>query len=129
MSWSKKGKWILIIFILLGGLGAFVGYKIVYKPHETIEEQQAAFNGSAEDFIQKVAVESEKWQNSIVVLEGMVTFKDENGFTMNESIYCQVKNIKSLEQIKNNATLKVKGRFIGYDDLLEEIKLDKCILN
>jgi hypothetical protein len=24
--------------------------------------------------------------------------------------------------------IKIKGRFIGYDDLLEEIKIDQCII-
>jgi hypothetical protein len=31
-----------------------------------------------------------------------------------------------LSKLKVNDTIVVKGRCIGYDDLLEEIKLDQC---
>lgn len=30
--------------------------------------------------------------------------------------------------VKLNDSVKVKGRFLGYDELLEELKLDQCII-
>lgn len=128
MSLSKKVKSGLLITLILLVVGAVVGYKIMYKPHETTEDMEVTYKGSATDFKTKVAAEPEKWNNAVVVLMGTVTEKDDKGFILNESIYCQVREAATLQSIANEAEIKIKGRFIGYDDLLEEIKLDKCIL-
>jgi hypothetical protein len=30
--------------------------------------------------------------------------------------------------LQSNQTVKIKGRFVGYDDLMEELKMDQCQL-
>jgi hypothetical protein len=32
------------------------------------------------------------------------------------------------EQVMLNSQVKIKGRVTGYDDLLEELKLDQCLI-
>ena len=125
MNLSKRAK-IVIYLIVLTGLGLFVAYKIIYKPHQTVASQQAAFVGTSEVFKKEVAQNSEKWQNAIVQLNGTITDLDEQGIMMSETIYCQFKNLESLKTLSLETSISIKGRFIGYDDLLEEIKLDNC---
>lgn len=125
MNLSRKTK-ILLGLIVLINLGLFIGYKIMYKPHQVVAIQQAAFTGLAEDFKKEVAQNPEKWQNAIIQLEGIITGSDEQGVMMNETIYCQFINLESLQSLSLETPTMIKGRFIGYDDLLEEIKLDKC---
>ena len=38
--------------------------------------------------------------------------------------------LNSIESEKKylNTKIKIKGRFIGYDDLLEHVKLDQCLI-
>ena len=127
MSWSK-GRKILFIGLAILAIGAFVGYKILYKPHKKTIDQKAAFVGNAEDFKKQVAQNQLKWQNAIVELKGKVTNLDKQGFSLNESIFCQLEDSLMIQKIKPQMAITVKGRFIGYDDLLEEIKLDQCIV-
>lgn len=127
MSLSKRSK-ILIAILVIGLVGGFVAYKIIYKPHPVIENQKAAFVGVADAFKKDVVAQQAKWLNGIVELEGDVTEVDDKGLLLSESIYCQFKNPESLQGIKKGKSIRIKGRFIGYDDLLEEVKLDQCIV-
>ena len=48
-----------------------------------------------------------------------------NDMTLNEVIFCQF--IDSIDSdFKPGMSITVKGRMIGYDDLLEQVKLDQC---
>lgn len=123
----KKSK-ILLILLLLSITGAIIAYKIAYKPHETIEEQKVEFTGKAKDVVSKIQVNPTNWENKIVELTGMVSQKDNAGIMLNSTVYCQFKNSKDLEIISESQRIKIKGRIIGYDDLLEELKLDQVIL-
>lgn len=42
------------------------------------------------------------------------------------TIKFSVTSPKIFSELKANNPISVKGRCIGYDDLLEEIKLDQC---
>lgn len=123
---SARNK-IALIILAVALVGAFVGYKIIYKPHQTIEEQAIDFDGKAEDFKTEVTAEPEKWQNKIVMLQGSVSAVDASGSMLNETIFCQFSEPEKLLPFQVGDQIQIKGRFIGYDDLLEEIKLDNCI--
>ncbi|HAS46605.1 MAG TPA: hypothetical protein DCS93_39345 [Microscillaceae bacterium] len=127
MSLSKGSK-IGISLLIVVALGSIIGYKMVYKPHPKTMDQKAVFVGTALDFQQQVVHRSQKWQNAIVSLKGKVTNLDKHGITLNQTIYCQLEDSLQVARVKTNALLAIKGRFIGYDDLLEEIKLDQCII-
>jgi uncharacterized protein YdeI (BOF family) len=127
MSLSKKSKIAVLVFALFA-IGTYAVYKYTYKPHKTIDELSVTFSGTADAFISKVKSNPEPWQDVVVELTGTITAIDANGFTLNNSIYCQLKPELSAAQFKTQQDLKIKGRMIGYDDLLEEIKLDQTII-
>jgi len=43
---------------------------------------------------------------------------------LDHSIICNLKELDTT--LKENQTIIVKGRLVGFDDLLGEIKLDQC---
>ena len=114
MSWKKKSKSIVLAMALFL-VSALAAMKYIYKP-------------SAENFIKEVAADQTKWQGAIIEIQGIVSSSNTKGAILNKTIYCQYKDEYNSYKIKNGYAIKFKGRFIGYDDLLEEIKLDKCIL-
>lgn len=125
MSLSKKSK-IFLLFIVLAIIGAYAAYKYAYKPHKTIESQKATFVGSSDDFLIKVKENPDSWQNTIVEITGKITNSDENGVTLSHQIYCQFKDNQNTKTLQE--TITIKGQVIGYDDLLEELKLNQCII-
>ena len=127
MSLSKKSKWILIILII-GLIAAFGVYKYAYKAHETTEELKADFTGSSNDFLTKVSSDANAWLNKTVELSGEITSKDEKGITLSNSIYCQFREDVNFNSLIKGQQITLKGQVIGYDDLLEELKLNQCII-
>jgi len=126
MNWLKKHKLIIVVLLLV--LGSLYVYKYTYKPHKLIENSIPIFKGKASLFIQKASENLNNWNSKIIVISGRVTSIDKEGITINNEIYCQFKNPKEILLIKENLLLQIKGRVIGYDNLLEEIKLNQCIL-
>jgi hypothetical protein len=124
MNLSKKNKF--IVFLLAICCSGYVYYTHLMKPPASIESRQVAFTGPAAEFSPKVQENANEWLNNIVVLEGVLTSKDENGITLNNRIYCQFSTRQKI--VVAEQTLQIKGRFIGYDDLLNELKLDQCII-
>ena len=126
MNWLKRNKFLAVLFILL--IGGYSAYKYAYKPHKTIEELNVDFEGSSTVFLQKVSQNFSEWNTKVVQLSGKVTAIDENGISLENQIYCQFKNTDARLSIKENDNIQIKGRVIGYDDLLDELKLEQCIL-
>ncbi|WP_339756596.1 hypothetical protein [uncultured Winogradskyella sp.] len=109
-------------------LGAYSAYKYAYKPHKSINELEVKFSGTSDVFLDKVKEDVSLWQDVVVELTGTITSIDKKGITIDSSIYCQLETATAVEALKEKQTITIKGRMIGYDDLLEEIKLDKTII-
>ncbi|WP_348718856.1 hypothetical protein [Tenacibaculum sp. 190130A14a] len=109
-------------------LAAFTAYTYVYKPHKTIEELNSSYKGSSEDFLEKASSNFNEWNSKVVELTGKITGLDSEGITLNNQIFCQFKTPTLITTLNLNQNITIKGHVIGYDDLLEELKLNQCIL-
>ena len=127
MSLSKKSKRILLGLIIIL-VGAYAMYKYTYKPHKTIDDIELKFSGNADDFLTKIQENSTIFNDAVVQVKGKVTSIESQGIHLNNSIFCQMDESVSLSELKVGQEIEVKGRMIGYDDLLEETKLDKTII-
>lgn len=50
-----------------------------------------------------------------------------DGIILNESIYCQLDK-RSINKEKTNESVIIKGVFVGFDELLMEMKINQCII-
>lgn len=120
----KKFAFILIIVIII----FIIGYNYIYQDHRNIEKEKPAFVMDAkilaEQFEIDPATSEKKYLNQTLEVKGVVTAVNENTITLNNKVFCQFSEVISGLKVDN--IVKTKGRFIGYDDLLEEIKLDQC---
>ncbi len=118
----------LLILILLSVLG----YNYIYQDHREISSEQPEFTLTANKvsvlFKENSIKAEEKYLNKTIEIEGKVTEITTNSLTLNDIVFCQFSDALQ-KSIQNNTILKIKGRLIGYDDLLEQVKLDQCIIN
>ncbi len=130
MSWLKnRRKFLMAIFLIV--FFAIVGLVIIntiYKPHKSIQDREIKFSGTPVILIKEVNKDFTKWQDKAVQLTGKITSIDNLGFTLEDVVYCQTNTGTKLSQQKLNKTITIIGRVIGYDDLLEELKLDQTII-
>jgi len=122
-----------LLILIIAVLVIVFGYNYLYKDHRDIKTEQAEFllstNELSSAFSLDAIVSEKKYLNKTIEVSGTVTEISEDGLTLDDKIYCQFDDFLVIKP-KLNALLKIKGRVIGYDDLLEQVKLDQCyILN
>lgn len=122
----KKLKWVLLAVIVLA---AYFGYNYVYQDHRDIQTEKAEYSTTPQNIQEEFklnALESEKkYLNKTIEISGTITEINETDLTLNDMIFCQFSNGIN-QSLKVNTSIIIKGRCIGYDDLLEQVKLDQC---
>ncbi|WP_034059431.1 OB-fold protein [Lacinutrix jangbogonensis] len=122
----KKKLWILLVLFAILGV---IGYNYVYQDHRNISTESASYTVTASELInqfqENATVSQEKYLNKTIQITGTVTAKSDNALTLDNAAFCSLSNATKFAL---NSTVTIKGRCIGYDDLLEEIKLDQCTL-
>ena len=124
-----RKKWIALIVIVI--LAAFVAYNYIYQDHRDIKSETAEFSMPSSEimlqFSEDATSAEQKYLNKTIEVSGIISDKTSNDITIDDKVFCQfTETLKSDNQI--NSKIKIKGRVIGYDDLLEQVKLDQCTI-
>ncbi|WP_347174695.1 OB-fold protein [Polaribacter uvawellassae] len=123
----NKRKILILAFIFVLFLGIF-GYNYIYKDHRNISAEKAEFTLNTTDFIKEFNTNSKiaitKYLDKTIQLKGKVTEVEQSNFMLDDFIVCYTDSL-TLTQIQEKSIIIVKGRNIGYDELLEYIKLDQ----
>ena len=121
----RKWSIILLVLIIMGVLG----YSYVYQDHRDIKSETSVFEMSSNNLIDEFQINPSaseiKYLDKTITVTGIITTLDEKNVLLNMSIFCLFSN-KIDKNLNESQTIQIKGRFIGYDDLLEQIKIDQC---
>lgn len=128
---NKKIK-IIAIAILGLILVSYTGYNyILYGGGRDVQSETAAFTVATKDIVNEFTSDSDasnkKYLEKPVAVSGIVTSVNDKEVILDQSVNCNFLN--SDISIKVGQTLAIKGRVVGYDDLLGELKLDQCSIN
>ncbi len=125
---KRKFYYLLSILILLSGV---IGYNYIYQEHRNIAKENAQFIKESKDLIDEyqndIETTTTKYLDKTIEIVGKVTAIDTDNFTLNNGIICYTDSL-TMRKIKLATVIKVKGRSIGYDELLEYIKFDQITL-
>lgn len=120
-------KKLIIVAVLF--ISIIVVYNYAYQDHRNIKDEQVSISVTAiqisQEFINNPVGSEKTYLNKTIEISGLVTAIDKNNLTLDNKVFCQ---LAENQLPKENSNIKIKGRFIGYDDLLEEIKLDQCYI-
>ncbi|AXG72217.1 hypothetical protein KORDIASMS9_04485 [Kordia sp. SMS9] len=131
MSLSKKSKkriLIALVVLVIVGVG---GYLYIYKAHKTLDDMEVVYTGSAQEFESKMEANADEWSKAgdkVIEVTGVITAKDVKGISVDGSFYFQLEEGTKTDNLTEDQKIRIKGRIIGYDDLLGELKLDKAII-
>ncbi len=123
-------KYLYLIILLV--LSVIIGYNYLYKNHRDITTEKPEFALSStllmSEFSNNSSETELKYLNKTIEVSGIVSEINQDNLTLNEQIFCQFsENINSSTKV--DSEINVKGRIIGYDDLLEQVKLDQCTIS
>ena len=79
------------------------------------------------EFTRNIDASETNYLNKTIVVSGKISEIKKDYVVLDNSVLCQFKNQIKIP-LELASLIKIKGRFIGYDDLLEEIKIDQCII-
>lgn len=123
-------KIVLSLLVVLAVL--FVLYKYLYKSHRDIANEEVLFTTTAsvilDEFKKDEVAANSKYLDKTIIIYGKITALDlkEKSVTIDAILFGKLSDIES--SLKINDSIRCKGRFIGYDELLEEIKMDQITL-
>ncbi|HLO74706.1 MAG TPA: hypothetical protein VK164_12270 [Flavobacterium sp.] len=123
----KKKLLIFGFFIIFSGI---LLYNYIYKEHRNIANEEESFVVSVidlkHDYLKNDSIANAKYLDKTIIIYGKITSMDlSNKMLMIDTSLSAVIKDANLK-LKQNDSIKMKGRFIGYDDLLEEFKMDEC---
>lgn len=120
-------KWVIILLLFII---CIVAYNYIYQDHRDINSEISEFTLSsstiANEFKTDALATESKYLNKTIEIKGTVTHIGDKTITLDQTVFCQFDT--SFNSVKINSKVTIKGRFIGYDELLDEVKLDQCTL-
>ncbi len=133
---NKSFKKVLIVLVILVVVGYFSfpmikDYMVNNLGKRDIKSEQAAFTLKTKDIVAEyVKSETEadkKFINKPIVVSGVVTSVSDKEVVLDEIGIC--KFLTTDTSIKPGQTVNIKGRVVGYDDLMGNVNLDQCSIN
>jgi len=127
---SKKVKIIGILLLVVLLVAISINY-VFHGGARDLATEQTEFNVSSKDIILEFASDvtsaSKKYSDKAISISGRVTEVSDSIVTIDQTIICNLKSPDS--NIIKEQTISIKGRLVGFDDLLGELKLDQCSIN
>ncbi|RXR29131.1 hypothetical protein EQG68_13450 [Flavobacterium piscinae] len=132
MKSSTTKKIVIIFFLGTLSVSAFF-YFYVYKSHRNITTETVAFSLSAiqlhREFMNDSEANVKKYADKTIETYGKITSLDleNDAIVLDDKVFLKMTD-KISKDLTIQQTIKIKGRFVGFDDLLEELKMDQCII-
>lgn len=128
---TNKKKLIVAVFVFTV-IGYFSVNYILYGGARDIQKEESAYTVSSKSIIDEFSNNSstatKKYLDKSIEVTGVISSVNDSLVSIDESVLCTMKEInKSAVIVGKNVS--VKGRVIGFDDLMGEIKLDECVIN
>lgn len=126
---KKKAGIVILVFLLF----LVAAYFYVYQGHRNIATEKESYAINVKTlFTAYQNNESEadvKYLNKIIVVSGEVSLVniENQSVVLDENLFAVFTN-KLPGDIKIKSNLKIKGRLLGYDSLLEQLKMDQCVI-
>ncbi len=126
MKTIKKLIAIAILVIAIAGGSSY--YYIMHGGKRNLSSEETAYTvsskGIANEFDANIETANKKYLEKAVAIKGIVTKITGKEVIIDNIIVCNLKELDAT--IQKNQAVTLKGRVVGYDDLMGELKLDQC---
>lgn len=127
----KKFKIILISILILGITGFGIYNYVMHGGARDLSSEKADYTVSSKkimaEFSLNISASNKKYLEKAVAVSGIITDCNPNQVIIDNTIICSLKT--PITTLKKEQQVTLKGRVVGYDDLMGELKLDQCFVN
>lgn len=121
---------IIAIILVIQISGFYLIYKNAVQPPVSIEDVKSDYDYSVKQFYLEFEESNiafdRKYLNKVISLTGDITLVQDSALILNNKILC-ITNEKFNDTIKDK-TIKMKGKYVGYDELFDNLKMDECVI-
>ncbi len=127
---NKKVKIIFITFAIIS-VFAVLGINYVKRggTRDILSEKsdfQLDSRTISAAFVSNIDLANKKYLDKVIEISGGVTAIKDTIVTVDNNVICSFKIAN--KSIQKDQKLTIKGRLVGFDDLMGEVKLDNCFL-
>jgi hypothetical protein len=133
MAISKPIRNILVIGFVVGAIvGSWAIWYVFYKPHRDVSTEKPAFELSSQalsDAFKSDQGTLAKYVDKAILIGGAVTSVEGKHVSLG-NIVCSLDSLNAIKAstLKTGDQVKIQGRLTSYNDLMEEITLDNCVI-
>ena len=133
---NKKIKIMLFIGVILLLTAYFTfpivkDYMVNNMGKRDLQSEEAAFTLKAKDFVAEFAAKeadaNKKYLEKPVVISGIITSVNNKEVIIDDVVVCVFTAAEA--SLKVGQTLNVKGRVVGFVDLMGSVNMDQCSIN
>jgi hypothetical protein len=128
----KQKKIILLVLALSVTLIGFIVYNYIFhSTHRNIAIEKANIilfaNDLHSNFLNDESLATANYLDKVIETRGNISSIEKNGVVLNNRIQVSF-NTEVKSKLIDGASLIIKGRCVGYDELLEMVKIDQAIV-
>ncbi len=127
MKMTKRHLFLGIFGLLIILIG--YGYFYLNQSHRNIQEEEVKYtvtSSELEESFRRFGPKT-KMADQVIQTKGRITALDEKSLTLDKKV--EVRFLKKLPAgLEIGREVSIKGRCVGYDDLLEVVRVDQAIL-
>ena len=120
---------IVIVVIIISFFS--IRYYVYNAGRRDIQSEETAFAVSSEaivtEFSSNATASNKKYLEKTIAVSGVITSIKGEEVILDNSVNCNF--LTASKSLKKNQKVTIKGRLVGYDDLLGEVRLDQCNLS
>lgn len=126
---KTKKKFLALSILFVGVLIGYFSYQLLFPKARDISQEKTDYKINAEKLQEEMSVPnaSVKYIDKVIELEGQLTTIAQHYIMVNNKIQVRLKE-NGKQSLSKGKTILVKGRCVGYDDLLEEVKIDQATI-
>lgn len=113
-------------------LTVFIVYRYIYQDHRNIASEAPAFTLEAEALSQAFETDQEEatklYLNQTIQVAGTLSVIEGMTAMLRPNLFFALSEIPDKSSRQPSGRVRVKGRCIGYDSLLNEIKFDQATI-
>lgn len=127
MKITKRHLFLGIFGLLIILIGC--GYFYLNRSHRNIQSEEVKYTVTSSELEESFTKSGPKNDiaDQVIQTKGRITALDEKSVTLDKKI--EVRFLKKLPAgLEKGREVTIKGRCVGYDDLLEVVKVDQALL-
>ena len=128
----KRRKVTILTLIILAMLVGILVYQYTFNSkHRNIANEEATVTLSVDEFYSHFETNESlatiNYLDKVVETKGEITLVEDNDVVLNNRVQVSFKSDETLKLQKGDLLI-IKGRCVGYDELLEMVKIDQAII-